>query len=829
MLSREFFDFEFVDREYERDRINTYSDFNRTLDYNVLWISGNRGVGKSFLLRDSSEQMAKSGICPIYVDTNTKEIFQNNYINILIEELEKHNSERFSAFIKKHYKVISNVMSITTDALSDLAGKPYNKLAQSIPNLINSIFQNHSNKDESYASVVLKYIYKLTENEKNVVIMLDNFSRIDESSLDVLSQIIRQCEFNHNIRFIVCTTYEDLVLRGDIKDILVTALSIKKIDVKKFDNNSFFFRMIDGKIKLTEQNISLIQQAFQLCEGYPQRYKTLLINVSERDGIIFGTPGKAEIVENIFREVLVQEGCDLDINKLSRLQREILQIIYLWGYPLKYSTFIEFVYKNEPFITIKSIDNNLISDEIEALLNTDLLMLSDNGEKEISLGHDSISLACAVYFKDKARISYIHHMIASFIMGCTENEKEQIRNVDACLAYHSYKCNMEGWLDINYSYLKKLYYNRSYIEAGDVSSRCVEKVGEFNFEQAILIADCEKQSGRFDEAISILEQIDISKSNKNDKYNYYILLTDLYRCTNKVENALSTLGCAEELISDNIEKNLEVLSRKQCILFVSPGGFEKAKALFTRIVNTYSDILSSQMLRVYSSAMDYGEGDFSLKYLNKGLYIAKETNNKIYEAKFQNNIAFECFRSGEYDEAEKLYHESIDILDIYQPHELSTPLSNLAVIRMVQKRWDDAMSFIMDSIICNKSMYIKNILLVNRMLCYYHMGNRGWKEIFEELENFVSVTHHVDDKIYKKIYLNLAYISLMEHKYEQANKLLNSYEPYSYSEWEQGLYRYNHFKNKANNEPFQTPPPNSTYKYYYGIPFEPWIVNFTHD
>lgn len=229
--------------------------------------------------------------------------------------------------------------------------------------------------------------------------------------------------------------------------------------------------------------------------------------------------------------------------------------------------------------------------------------------------------------------------------------------------------------------------------------------------------------------------------------------------------------------------------------------------------------------------MDYYEGNESQVLLNKGISLAKRFSDKLTEGKILNNIGFEYLRCANYEEADKSFKKSILTLEGIQPHEQVYPYSNLAVLHMISKNWEEALNDIAEALFWNKSSYASLVLKTNRMLCYYFSDNPLWNNIYIELFDYINSNHYIDDKIYKKICINLALVALKNKQSDEAAQLLDYCLPHLKAEWPHARYRFLKMKQDLTGElQSLTLPPNPCYNdYYCKIEFEPWLVNFSHD
>ena len=293
--------------------------------------------------------------------------------------------------------------------------------------------------------------------------------------------------------------------------------------------------------------------------------------------------------------------------------------------------------------------------------------------------------------------------------------------------------------------------------------------------------------------------------------------------------ALEAIHQAECLNIKDPRLHVTLIGTKQSILFLAPGHYQEAKALFDSLVKEALDI--REMALVYQSAMDYYEGDMSLEYLGKGLSLTVEFSDLITKGKIINNMGFEHLRCGNYSQAKQLFDDSIRILKEHQPHELVYPYSNLAVLQMISGEWEQALDNIVEALFWNKSEYASLVLKTNRMLCYFFLKNSQWEKLFQELYDYIASKYCVDDKIYKKICINMALLALKNKRSDQALKLLNDCRTHMEGEMPHGWYRFLNLEQKITGKILPLPEPQESrfFPYYCGIEFEPWLVNFSYD
>lgn len=835
MLNTDIFKFEFVDRSDERAAIDQYlCNFANAPGF-ALWLQGKRGTGKSFFL---TEYVAlRDGIKCVYVNTEINSSLPGAYLKEFIAQLNKVADLKFTSYIRANYRSIAAIgQKILTAALSltELDDNSLDELGVAVTNYFVS---KHGEKENS-VTAVKKYVFEALKKNNNFVFILDNFSQCDSASLEVLVAVMHEFLCNAHIRVIVSTTDEDLENRFDIKTVLAEKIPNKPLVIRPFNQKQLFARMLERTFDLDEVNIKLLSQAFELCQGIPQKFKEILINLYAAQGITIAN-GKAEFVISVFQQILFKREISFDIETLcneEKCARIILQVIALWGEPIPPSTLLDFL---EYFASIDALP--MLRDEVSRALQTlELLHIIvrsfDGSVSLLRFKHDSLKLAVREYFKNDYSVPFLHFSIYGYIMKCKDkcDQPYWCQYYQPLRAYHSFAAQADGWIINNYNYGLVYFDAGLFNEAESIFARLEPVTAQLSGEQLLTIAITQYYCGQYRKADDLLTNIEnrgLTKGLSSEQViRLYIFQARARSCALDSNGALKAIAQAEQLDIQDQRLWISLMGAKQSILFLSPGGFEQAQAIFDALIAENSDI--HEMALVYQSAMDYYEGDKAQLLLIKGQAIARKYSDHVTEAKILNNMAFEHLRSGNYEEASRLYNESISLLSESQPHEQSYPYSNLAVLNMIAGEWEQAISNIVEALFWNKSHYTSMVLKVNRMLCYYYSGNPQWQQIYRELYEYISSQHCVDDKIYKKICINLALIASKEHgSFSEAVALLERCQPHLASEWPHGKYRFLNLYHKVTGISTELTPPSDRCQmdYYCNIEFEPWLVNFSHD
>ncbi len=835
MLNTDLFRFEFVDRFKEREIVAKFiGSFMESKQY-ALWIHGKRGTGKSYFLTEYI--VPQNSFTTIYVEAKMGCNASGTYLEELITQINKAADLKFISFLHANYNSVAEIGQKAFNVILNLADLNDMGLDK-LNSLFTNFFISKQGEKENSALVVKKYIGEALKKCHNLVFIFDNFSLCDSFSLDIISTITHEMMPEAHIRFLFCTTDEDMENRFDIKTVLAEKIANKPIEIKSFNQKQLFIRMLEHSFELNEQNIDLLSQTFELCQGIPQRFKEFLINLYVSQGI--DTNGnKAKFIVETFQQIIVKHEIFFDIDSLCQQHKSakiILQVIALWNEPISSHTLFQFLgyYTNiDPIPLLKEE----ISSTINYLENIHVLAKTYNDNSILyQFEHDSLKVAVNAYFRNDRSIQFLHFNIYEFIKTLDNNELSKpywCQHYRSLLAYHSYASKADGWIEYNYSYGCFFYQKKLYDQAEVIYSRLEDVITSLDGEQLLTMAITFYYCGQYRKAIDFLKII--QSNNLKDCFSLeqvimlYIFEARAYYCILETDYALKAISKAETLCVKDESQNVIVLGIKQNILFLSPNGFNRAKKLFDELTKKKNHI--REMALIYQSAMDYYEGDEAQKLLNKGLSIAREFSDEITEAKILNNMGFECLRCSNYDEAQRLFEKCISILKNVQPHEQAYAYSNLSVLYMISKEWELALSCIIEALFWNKSEYVSLVLKTNRMLCYYFLDNQEWERIYKELKSYIEIKRNIDDKIYKKICTNLAIIASKNGYIFDLKYLLGICKPHLENECQYGKYRFTKLEQQLTGSEagLQKPSDPRYNQYYCELEFEPWLVNFTHD
>lgn len=834
LLNTDIFRFEFVDRKGERQAIDEYlSDFSQCTPY-ALWMRGERGNGKSFFL--SEYVIAQNHFSSVYVNPERGNMSSGSYLKLFISQLNKAAKLKFSSYLRANYSSIAAIGQKAINValnLADLDDIGLDELSSTIANY----FVSKCGEKDNTVAVIRKYINEALKKCERIVVILDNFSQCDQTSLDVISAVIHELAYDTRLKYIICTTDEDLDQRFDIKSVLAEKIPNKPLNISPLQHKQLFVRMLERTFDLDEANIKLLSQAFDLCSGIPQKFKELLINIYTAQGIIIDGR-KARFASDIFKTMIIKGEISFDIDALcqkKKAAKTVLQIISFWGGPISPNILYEVIEYIANIDSIPFFEKEIaqVIQELEALHI--LSRTYENRTLLLQFKHDSVKIAVSEYFREDNLIPFLHFCFYEYLMtreDVTSSPYWQ-QYYKSLRAYHSYAAHADDWIEYNYQYGQEFFEKNMFEAAETIFLRLESALINLTARELLTIGKTFFFCGQYQKTDNVLSMFHarklVSDLGNHDAIHLYLLQAYTKSCLLNSVQALAAISEAEKLCRGDNPSHIKIQGAKQSILFLLPGGFSQAKEIFDDLIR--GNCQTHEMALVYQSAMDYYEGDESKALLNKGLLIARKYADKIIEGKILNNLGFESLRCGEYVQARQYFDDSIKILGELQPHEQAYSYSNRAVLHMISKDWEQALGDIIEALFWNKSNYASLVLKTNRMLCYFFMGNQQWEDIYQELYYYIASNHCVDDKIYKKICINMALLASETNQFSAGIDLLERCHPHLESELPHWKYRFLRLYQKLTGTAFDLLPiMDMQYRSYYcDIEFEPWLLNFSHD
>lgn len=824
MKNTELFNFKFVNRINERETLSKF--LNNEMESNILWINGSSGVGKTYFIEKNVLNCKKEKEVIVYLTKigETSVSYLSQFINILSQS----SYISFFEFIKSNYiSIFDMVKKVTINVLVSNSINDFG-LVENGFDLTKQFLSK--NKERHNAVKVIDNYLKYISKKCKVITILDNFTVCDEESLDVLTSIFYNHQTNKNLQFIIITTAELLKKRLDILTLLSEKIDVTRISIHAFKNSTYFFDILSDLFDLHQCEWDDIKHLYNVCNGLPQKLKIFLMNLYAQNGINYQND-KAIFAYDKLKNLLQQELIDFDFDFLSKEQKYILRLVTEWGLPIEL-TLLESLskYISNIDITLQEFTDSVLRKALLDLESISILEKTyENNTCQIKVKHDSIFYATnQLLRKNLVKSRFIHFCMFQFI---EINHNMIASNVLSSLrAYHSYLAKADNWYEINIKYGLSLSTGRQYIKAQKVLDRLSEYIHKLEPAQKLAIALNAYNAGEFEKADSILNLAISDTLNTNEFFLLQTTKCRIFLMLLDYKNALFLINQLLEM-EINSAQQLEVLYLKEVALCLAPHGYADAKQLFENIVKHYqkSDGIY-WMERIYRTAMDYYRGDTSKKYLGKALAICKILQDEEELAKATHNLGFECFRCGEYEEALQYFQDCQKILENIKPHETSYCLNNIATIYIVKKEYCKALDELTKADFWNKSDYAAITIKGNKMLCYHYLNQtKECEHLQTELLKFVDTSPFIDDKIYKKIYTNLAVIAISNKENASAELYLRRCLPYLKTETPHSSARVKKLLNELSINESNETHLNCYQDYYQNLPFEPWVLTFGNE
>lgn len=830
MNNTELFNFKFVNRISERKTLCQF--LNNELQSNILWINGESGVGKTYFIEKNILECKKENDIVVYLN-RTGEATTSSYVSQFINMLSDSTKISFFKFIKANYVSIFDVVKkITINILTSNSINDFGLIENGFD--LTKQFLTRNKERHNIIKVVDNYLKYISKKE-NALIILDNFTLCDEESLDIISAVLYNHQYNTNLQFIIVTTAELLKQRFDILMLISEKINVARISLYPFTSSTYFFDILNELFDLHQCEWDDIKRLYEATNGLPQKLKIFLINLYSQNGIDYRAD-KAIFAYDKLRSLLQQELIKFDFDSLPAEQKYMLRLVAEWGMPIELTLLEELsMYIADIDISLKEFSDKILRKALLDLESIDVLeKVYENTMCLIKIKHDSIYFAVNQLLRENiVKSRFIHFCMLQFINIKRCNlPYDKFASLEA---YHAFLSKADGWYQINAKYGLNLAKEKQYMKAQKVLDRLSEYIQELPTMQKLEIAQNAYNAGEYKKAESIINLIQVDALSINEIFLMQTIRCRIYLMLLDYPTAISSINqLLDNFHEMSSTQHLEALYLKEVALCLSPKEYSSAKCLFDEIVHQYRLEAKGEgklwIERIYRTAMDYYRGEISKKYLLKALDICHSIQDDEELAKATHNLGFECFRCGEYDKALEYFQTCKNILENIKPHEISYCLNNIAVINMVKADYDSALDMLTEATFWNKSEYATATIIGNKMLCHYYLKHTSeWVKLKEKLLNFIKKTPCIDDKIYKKIYTNLAVIAIEQGDCTHAKSLLEKCLPYLKSGTPYSSVRVKKLLMKLSGEDNQQLYLEEFSDYYFNLPFEPWVLTFGNE
>lgn len=830
-MKNRLFDFNFVDRSQERKIISNF--INRNTESNILWINGESGVGKSFLIKNT-----------LLLDKVRKKIFispqaqgqTESSLELFIKGIQDTTKINLLTFIKTNYSSISDIVKKVIKTI--LAYKKID-IEWFIDVAFDSskLFINNDNEKQSASKLIQKYI-ELILQRHNLMIILDNFTYCDNESQQILLDLIFAYKNDHRIQFVISTTCEHLEEQKNLKKALLEKIDTEYLLITGFDDAQFFEKIIEKKINLTSELSDLIPYVFKICKGVPESLKEIFRNLALSNSIEqVDSSDKFNLNVDNLKNYLLEYNNEIpriDFSLINDIECFFLQVITYIKYPLSqvileqiYTFLCEKIFgadnaeKMPPFVTL-----------VNKFIRIDVLQCNIvNGLSIISFKHDLLYWKLNEQFLNYVNKEVIFYYLYRYVdchqaffeaNGITKNKTYEM------MAYYSYRADDDTWIDLNYNLGKHNYNLALYYDAVNIFKRLLSKPQLLAEDQKLTIAKCLYDVGQYNESILLLKVISVEKTEQKCEL-YFLWGKALFVKLDAIE-AVKKLNIAITYAVMETQEYYNILAMKLVALAEGPNGNVEAKKLFdSEVKPSLERGLHIQYLgNILRNCWAYCTGPEAIHYLDIALEISNKNNDDIEVAYTYNNLGLEYARKWDLTKAVDYYHKALKLLENTKSHEASYPLNNLAVCEMLRENYQSALDYLLEATLWNKAPFMDKVIKTHMLICNYYLNNTAQCEKYaSELHEYLFHETVQNENIIRRIALNLCIYYKCINEIDKAKECIKyaySYIKNSNCEY-RGTFLYNELMNT--NISLNTIPYNSTF--YTNMTFDPWITTFSHE
>lgn len=830
MTNLEFLNFNFVDRESERESANAFLKSQN--DVRVLNVIGEKNAGKNFFI----DEVIKENSSKTFLTIDLENLNQASPYGELIEKLETVRNGEFFQNIKKNYSKVLKTSTKGVSAILDIC--PDLSVVKILNCMLDTgvLFLNNScDNQESPVKMVCKYFKEISKYEE-LVIVVKNLTSCEDMYIDPFLEIILSTveDLDVDIKFVLSVDKSKLNNNDKIHDFLYYKISFIPIKIEHFTDPELFFKMLFGIFNFTAEDKNSIDHVFNICNGYPGELKRLLSNAYfEYPDIVYRELGKLEWDDKIITKSINKKQVPSFKNKIDK-------IVFLSVLFLEIELTSDFLINISKYICkklfISVIENRDIENSISSLIHEYGLLemnFSDTGNRIISAG-DNKDLYYETFQNDN--ILPLFSKCFCDLLLKEENQKFLISKNDKYytqLAWHTYKSRYNHWEELNLNIGKYFYKKNQISVAYQIFVRIEKYWNKLSLDDKFVVSSCFYAIGNYQLAYKIIYNIDIEQCN----YEQLILKSKILNIN------MDKIG-AVQLLKNMLNKvefksnRYEIIDMMQRFLSNIEAKRDEAKLLFDGLLEQFKKGKTENYTNFLISSMEYYRGDIvqnNFKFLEKE-YL--KTNNKLMLTELWVNEGFDLFWQGKIDEAEKKFKESITNFESMRIHELSYVLNNLANCLMMKGDFSEAISSLRRGLTFNKSKYAEIVLKTHLMICYAIKNNKEYLPLFIELEKYITKNDsaQLDISIYLKVNYSLGVVQelcgnnakdiLYKHNVnyiDNAIQIANSHNhktlPYLwFKDWNEDVD--NDITRRIDHE---------AYFDFYEFRFEPWLMTITHD
>ena len=816
--------FEFTNRTDSIKRIKGFIT-NEVLDTNLLWVSGEKGVGVSRLLAEISQNLDTSKY--IIAFSSIDECGGGKQaLNRMLSELSKQSGYS----LRRTFARLVRSDSFTDPAIS-LVGTFTDPAIGAVVSAVYSIGKNISiEKGEqiSVHEVLGNYICEILDRtDKDILLVFDHFHKGEPEYIDITHALLKRLHRECRVRFIISAPEEQLANRLDIREMLMDSLGVLPYRIKEFRKNQqgCFAQALQYAFPGIESSSVTLNRIFAICDGnigiLKEGLRRFIAQQSDKNG--FSAEKFCEYLETESSSpVVFSDLIHVMITACLRAYAEPIKKEVLRGV-------VEYIFSKEyhvPKIATVTFEEKLLQ-----LRNLGIVALVDSSVSLLVWSFEEVgaNVNLAIYDHYRALIEFDKHY-----EGVTA--KDRILLVRLALKANTSEAFKLGWSQVAW-----LHSNEAVYEACDCATLLLshnQSVVCLNGKDAIDLSYSLYNLGRYKDAEVLLNSIDLKEVGAHSFEEKYRILFLRGKCKNLRGDLVFSAKDFEEAMQYTSTPDEEISTRTmlQLVFMEQPGAQQAAKDLLDKTLDSIADKKSFSLVECMAvrTLVDFYASEKYNAVLISALNQANQYGDSFVSASLEVALGLQYLRAGKIGDAKEMYSSALSRLEMVRPHEQSYVYNNLGTCEMLLGNYADALYFFLDGTFINKSPYMRTVLKANRGVCYALMGRRDDAVgICEEL--FTSHLRDDNRLILTRVCMTICFIivqcslsketpSLYGEMFNQCialarqntEKLQQNRRLNSYDEKRAAASSYSQHEIKDS----QT---------YHDSPFQPWVATLHHD
>ncbi|MCG9876301.1 MAG: AAA family ATPase [Leptospiraceae bacterium] len=387
-------------RDSELEKIKEKFESSSNGHFEILFVSGRSGIGKSALIHELNRSISES-----------KGFFASGkYDNYK-------KSIPYRALSRAFQKIIQQILSQSQDSIQGFKDKIQLALGENgqivtqvIPELEkligiqpDSIQLDPAETENRFRLSFLNFVKALCKESHPITIFLDDMQWADNSSIQLLSNIIADPELKY---LFIIMAYRDNEINPAMSfyhfmaNLKKKGREFNKIDLNPIEVNSIDSLIADTLKTSPEEVHSLSQVVFAKTKGNPFFVNEFLKNLYENKLIYFQKEKWAWNLDKINSLTITENVIDLIIKKISSLTENRLHL-------LKIAACIGNWFRLDVFLDIVGEDENKVMEELIFLSNEEYIIL---GENNVNFVHDKIHEAVYTFLTPSEKAKNHKHI-----------------------------------------------------------------------------------------------------------------------------------------------------------------------------------------------------------------------------------------------------------------------------------------------------------------------------------------------------------------------------------------------------------------------------------